>query len=251
MSTAHAKLWIGGWVACVMAAAAPAQSAEYQVAPTPSWARPITVDTEAPVEPSQASRGVAYLLVDREVRVDGAGRTTYRHYVEKALDDKGVDRIAHVEIEFDPAYQALTLHAINLLRNGRVIAKLPSTRMKLLQRERELESRIYDGTKTATAFLEDVRAGDAVEVAYSVKGWNPVFKGRQFGTVELQWDVPVLHLRHVMTVPAERALSFNKRNTPLDATVKDAGNGRRQYVWELHNVPGTLVERSTPVWFYP
>jgi hypothetical protein len=250
MGKAQALIASGGCAFCLLAASMAAGAEEYQRGSAPSWVQPLSVDPNVAVSPAQVGRGVVYLLTDRETRIVGNDRTTYLHYVEKAVDDKGVDRIAHIDIEFDPSYQTLTLHAINLLRGGRVIPKLPSTAIKVLQRERELESRIYDGTKTATAFLEDVRPGDAVEVAYSLKGWNPVFKDQHFGGMDLQWSLPVKHLRYTLSVPAGRDPALLKHQTQTEPVVTER-NGIRSYVWELHDIPGLRTEPSTPDWFNP
>src|SRR5437868_7930731 len=83
--------WLLG--GCGAACAAP-----YQVAPTPDWVKPIAVDSGATVSPKQLSDGMAYLLLEHDVRVEGNDRVSYRRKVVKAVDDKGVDRIAHVEI---------------------------------------------------------------------------------------------------------------------------------------------------------
>ena len=227
-----------------------AWAAPYQVAPTPDWVKPIAVDSSAAVLPKQLSDGMAYLLLEHDVRVEGSDRVSYRRKVVKAVNDKGVDRIAHVEIEFDPSYQTLTLHTLNLIRDGRSVAKLASAKIKVLQRERELESRIYDGTMTATAFLEDVRAGDAVEVAYSLRGWNSVFNGRQFGRAYLQWRAPVSHVHERLLLPVGRHFVFGQHNTKMSPVVSDAA-GMREYVWDLHDIAALHMESSVPDWFDP
>ena len=52
---------------------------------------------------------------------------------------------------------------------------------QVLQRERDLESRVYDGRRTVDLELDDVRPGDVLEFAYTLAGQNPVFGDHHAG----------------------------------------------------------------------
>ncbi len=57
-------------------------------------------------------------------------------------------------------------------------------KFKVLQNEKDLSKFIYSGTYDAFLLLEDVRKGDRIEYAYTIKGDNPIF-GRKYALTEL------------------------------------------------------------------
>ena len=188
-----------------------------------------------------------------QTRIDAGGKTTFVHVANKPLSSDGLDSVANIAIAFEPSYQTLTLHAINLVRAGKVIDKLRSARIDVLQRETELEYRIYDGRKTVNVDLDDVRVGDLVEYSYSVSGLNPVFQNKVAGEAALQFHVPVDRIFVRLLAPTGRPLKFDNRNTKLQPQVSDASDtsGYRDYRWDLASVPGLRVEKDAPPGFDP
>ena len=87
--------------------------------------------------------------------------------------------------------QSLSLHEVTLLRGETVINKLATADMRLLQREDELESLIYNGTRTLSIVLDDVRVGDVIRYAYSIEGDNPIFNGLRELHIPTGFSVPV------------------------------------------------------------
>jgi transglutaminase-like putative cysteine protease len=198
----------------------------------------------------QISDGTYYLLSDTQVRVEDGLRSTYRRIASKAINSAGVDSLATIEIGFDPAYQTLELNSIDLIRDGHVSARLDSATVRVLQRETELERRIYDGGKSATIFLEDVRVGDVVDYAYTLRGSNPVFQGREFGTVGLQFNVPVARIHARLLTPVGRDIRVVPRNSALEARVVER-DGLRSQEWELQDVSPLLPDAGAPGWYDP
>ncbi|RZL11734.1 MAG: DUF3857 domain-containing protein [Rubrivivax sp.] len=257
--TGHGRAWLarhlnrviaafGVAMACV-AVAAPAGK-DYQIGEPPSWIEPMAPESGYVVPQGQVSDGVYYLLVDTQTRVQQHQRTTYRHMAAKALNEKGVESVAHVEVAFDPSYQTLTLNAINVHRDGRVLPRLKDATVRVLQREKDLEALIYDGTKTANVFIEDVRVGDIVEYAYSLRGVNPAFAGHHFGRIDLQWRVPVHRVSARLLVPADAPLQIARRHTELQAVVSERA-GMREYRWQATERAPLVLEGDAPGWFDP
>ena len=227
-----------------------AERKPYDIAPAPAWVLPLVPDLGAAAPAGQVSKGVHYLLGDTQVRVDAAERVTYRHVASRALDSSGVEAIANLELRFDPSYQRLTLHAVNVRRGAQVLAKLETATVRVLQREAELDALIFDGSKTASIVLDDVRVGDVVEYAYSIRGHNPVFGARHFGSFDLQWSVPVAHVHARLLWPLGRELRLTRLNDAPAAEVLD-GATHREHRWSLRNVTGRQVEADAPEWFHP
>jgi transglutaminase-like putative cysteine protease len=219
----------------------------------PSWVEPITPDLAAVAPAEQTSQGQYFLLADEQVRVDGKQRVVYRHYATRALTVQGLESLANLEIRFDPSYQELSLHQIAVWRAGQPINKLRSARVRVLQRETELETLIFDGSRTASVFLEDVRVGDVVEYAYSLRGHNPVFGQWQSGRFGLQWNVPIARVFARLVWPQGRALHVRPREGAAEPVRLDspALPGTTEYRWDLREVAGRRVENDAPSWFDP
>jgi len=241
-----------GWCMAIAAGLAGhgAAAAEYTVAATPGWVRPATLPQQPRHRDDQIVNGTFHVLIDTQVRALGADRVQYRRYAIEALNAAGVESIANIEIGFDPSYQSLTLHSLDVIRDGHATSRLADAQVRMLQRESALEYRIYDGRKTANIFLEDVRVGDTIDYSYSLRGSNPVFAGRTFGTVLLQYNEPVGRIHARLVVDGAHPLAVHPRNTALVATEREAA-GAREYEWSVDDVEPLLVENDAPDWYDP
>lgn len=240
------------WLLVVLATSLPwfAYAAEYQVGPAPAWVVPSQPGASGATLASKGSDGTAYRLVDTQILVGERQRVRYRRVVATALNASGVDAIANVEIPFDPSYQTLTLHAIDVIRHGRRIPKLATARIEVLQRETQLEARIYDGTKTANVVLDDVRAGDTVDYAYSTSGRNPIFGGHDFGSMILQYDVPVARIHARLLLRQGAQVNLAPRHLATQPVVSEH-DGLRDLAWDVIDAPASTVEKGAPDWYSP
>lgn len=226
-----------------------ANAAEYRTGPAPAWVEPIAVDT-ARKAPGGQSSGEWNILSDVQSRIEKNGRVNYYHFANKALDAEGVRSVADISFVFDPSYEQLTIHAIRIIRGGKVIDKLASAKISVLQRETELEYRIYDGSKTVSVVLDDLRVGDVVEYAYSRRGVNPVFGNRIAGGAELQWSVPVGQASVRLMVPIGRTVATQLMNSTLQPRVREF-DGYRDYRWSQKDVPALKVDGDAPANYNP
>ncbi|MRW90771.1 DUF3857 domain-containing protein [Duganella sp. FT80W] len=227
-----------------------AQAEAYKTGAPPAWVLPLAVEAEPGGKPPAARGGVAFLLRDMQSRVDQRGKITYFHTASKALDGGGVEKAANLSINFDPSYQTLTLHAINVIRDGKVIPKLAGARVQVLQRETELDYLIYDGSKTASVLLDDVRIGDIVEYAFSLDGVNPVFQGKVSNRAEMGWSVPVARSFVRLLMPSNRPVRIASQNSKLAPVLSEA-DGYRDYRWDQRDVAAIRVDNGAPEWYNP
>ena len=218
--------------------------------PPPAWVKPINLEADASAPVEQIRSGVYYLLVDRQTRVTDNDRQQFNRFAIKVVNEKGMEHAASIDIDFDPSFERLQLHTLSVHRNGRVISQLETVPIRTLQREKELEALILDGRLTASLLVQDVRVGDVVEYAYSVRGVHPSIKGGQFGGFDLQWRDPVHALYMRLLWPEKRPITF--RNMHLDKpAVESEQGGVRQFEWTAKQVPGLRVSDDAPVWFDP
>ncbi|WP_440222654.1 DUF3857 domain-containing protein [Dokdonella sp. MW10] len=243
--------WSGFAVVAFGAAAdARGDTQGFSTGPAPGWVVPVEPGRADAAMLAAISRGNAYLLVDTQVRSVPAQRSTYQRFAMQAVAPEGIDAVANIEMDFDPSYQTIVVHAIDVVRDGNRTSRLATADFKILQRETALERRIYDGGRTVSVFLEDVRVGDVVDYAFSVVGRNPVFAGRDYGTFMFQYGVPVARL-HVHLLEARGSgIVVGARNAVPEA-VEGVRDGLRSRRWSIDAVPARLADADEPGWFHP
>ncbi|MGM9486265.1 DUF3857 domain-containing protein [Ideonella sp. YS5] len=186
-------------------AAAPAEA--FGVGAAPAWAQPVAPD--AALSAAMPKAPLQFLLIDLQTRTGATAgdETQYRHVVRQVNDAAGLQAGAQIQIEFDPSYQTLVLHRLEVWRGNSRIDKLDRRKVQVLQRESQLERQMVDGRRTASVVLEDVRVGDRIEYAYSLRGANPVFEGR---FVDTDWSVdpkgPTALFRYRLLAPEARSI---------------------------------------------
>lgn len=222
---------------------------EVRYEPPPAWVemRPLPAEHETPSD--QLRDGVHILLFERQTRVGRQRIERFDRFVRRVVSRPGLDTVSHITIDFDPSYQQLAIHSLRILRDGREIDALDPPAVRLLQRETDLEYGIFDGRFTATLVPEDVRIGDVVEYAYTVRGSNPVFGGHYMGEVWGQSTHPYRELRFRLLWPANRALYLRDRGGMVAPATRSLGE-YTEYVWDLQDTQPILPDSQLPDWYY-
>jgi hypothetical protein len=234
----------------VVRAQAAAAQVEYKIEKPPAWVTHIEADTAAELPQNKQSDGVSYLLIDRQVLIQGSSKQFYSHIAFKIQNESGLENSANIEIRFDPSYQTLLFHSVNVRRGDKTISKLTPAAIKVLQREKSLEQLIFNGAKSANLFLEDVRVGDVVEYAFTLRGSNPVFGGRHYSQFDSQWSIPVQHAYSRLLTEPGRKPAIRLLNSQPEATQRLVG-GMQEYVWSQKDIASLRVREDAPPWFDP
>jgi len=244
---ALAAFGVVGSLFCTVAAAGD----DFDLGAPPAWVldAPLATPEQLPVE--QLSGGVYYLLHDHQMRVGEAREVEnfYRSRIQ-VLNVDGIDDVSQPTVEFAPEYEHVTLHTVQVYRGGRVIDQLSRERVKVLQREAQLEDQMYTGTLSLNLILDDIRVGDIVEYSYTITGHNPAFSGRFGRYYKLGWSLPVHHARTRLLWPAGRHLAVRTFNEAPPPAIRERG-AQREYLWEAHDVPALQVEADIPDWYDP
>lgn len=238
-------------ISCIgVGSAAAAVPAEFSIGDVPGWVAVVLPDTAARLPPEKQSGGVSWLLVDRQVFAKGEAKQAYVHTAMKIENESGLESASNIEMRFDPSYQKLVVHAVTIRRGDKVLSKLTPASVRILQRERSLDYLVYDGTKAAHLFLEDVRVGDVIEYAYTLIGANPVFSGKHSGQFDLQWGIPVLQVYGRVLTEKGRNPTIKLVNTQQAPVVRSFDN-MQEYVWSLKDVEALRSSDDTPYGFNP
>lgn len=109
---------------------------------------------------ADAEGGVVDLIYEKQVSLPA--QSVFIKRAVKYLSEAGVQNNSEISVTYDPSYQQVIFHQIDLIRSGRIINKLQLSKLKTVQQERELSSFIYNGSLTTMLFLEDVQKGDVL-----------------------------------------------------------------------------------------
>ncbi len=221
-------------------------AARHTITLAPSWIAP---QTYAP-NVTEAGYSTAYLLLDLQMRVQGASVERYYHHTKKVVTTAGLEEVSQLDFDFEPSYQKLLLHYIYIRRGVQTINALATSEIKTIPREEERHEQIFNGTLTTIVILNDLRVGDILDFAYSINGENPILGGKFDKTITLATSVPVAKLHRRLLYPTARALHLKNQNTTSQPVTKAVAEWQ-EYVWEGSNIGAITEENSTPGWFFP
>jgi TonB family protein len=219
--------------------------------PRPSWIQEHVVKAPLDTPLEKIKNGIYYLLVDEQIKAsDNTKNIAYFHYAFFIVSQAGLKDASQLNISYDPTYQLLKLHSLMVIRDGKRIDKLKQVKYSLLQREKNLENLIYDGTLTANIIVDDLRVNDVIEYDYSITGSNPVYAGLFSYSFYTQWAVPLKALSVRLVWEKSKPVNFLEINTFLKPE-KNIGNGYQEYTYHAENIDPLLTNKQTPSWYDP
>ncbi|MCU7550691.1 DUF3857 domain-containing transglutaminase family protein [Chitinophagaceae bacterium LB-8] len=227
-----------------------AQKGQPKVESAPNWITQNTVDYTVRNLDHEADNGYVDLVYEKQVSLIHSA--SYYKVGIKILSEAGVQNSSELSVNFDPSYQDLCFHSIRIIRGANSINKLHLSKIKIIQKEKELDRFIYDGSLTAVLLLDDVRKGDIIEYSYTIKGMNPIFSGKYADVYDTRFSVPVYQLYYKLVSPKNRNLFIKNNQVSLSPAVTTSAN-ETTYEWKLANVPSLHVEDHLPSWYdaYP
>lgn len=187
-----------------------------------------------------------YLLID--IQDNLIKNEQYVHYVVKILNGDGVQELSDISASYDPEFQTLAFHTINILRNGALIEKLANSNINSYQRETNLERSLYDGSLTSVVNLTDVREGDIIEYAYTIKGFNPVNKGNYATTLYQQYTLPVDRIYSRIITNEEKKI-FYKNFSSAEEPTRTKNADFTEYIWDHSGLDHVLYDSNVPYWY--
>jgi len=223
------------------------QKKNFKVNTTPAWVTRVEYPTTVR-DTSITSGGYYDLLVEEQY--NQSTQETFFRYAQLVISEKGLGNITPISISYDPSFQVLIFHKIDIIRNGKQLDQLKQSKIEVLRREQNLERAIYDGDLTAICNLQNLQVGDILEYAYTIKGSNPVFKNKYFKTFYFNFGVPVKKIFYRLVIPETRTIYLKKFNQAPDALITKKGSNT-EYEWTQQEVLALAMEESTPSWYNP
>jgi hypothetical protein len=196
----------------------------------------------------EAEGGYVNLILDKQVSI--GHQSVYYKRALRIISESGVQNASEVSVAFDPSYSQLIFHSINIIRGDEKINKLQLSKIKTIQQERELNRFLYNGSLSSVLFLEDVRKGDIIEYSYTIKGFNPVFKGRYADMLTTSFAVPMYNLYYRIIMPKDRPLMIKNSQIDLACTTVQTPQ-ETVYEWKLEKIPAVHLQDRVPGWYDP
>ena len=218
--------------------------------PLPAWAEVLPVPPAA----GTTRRALVVRLEDTQLLVADQP-VQLINVAQQANDASVLGQIGQVAMHFNPQYQQLALHKVEILRgSGEVIDHTATAPVRFLQREVGLEQGVYNGVITASLLLPDVRVGDTLHLQYSIIGANPIFGGRYVQTTSWQRPVPVQLRRVTLIAPQGRAIQWKWVGDGAPSTLTPSAttaNGMRRLRFEERELAPVEIEPMLPRGAYP
>lgn len=221
-------------------------ASELCYAPASDWVEtlePAQTATTATVAPAS---GLAYELCDYQNHL--GRQESYTRIATRVLTEYGRGNCGELRFAYEPSYQTLTFHHVRIERDGAILDRLDPAKVKILQRETSAEAGIYNGRHTALVIVEDLRVGDRLDYAFSIRGENPVFAGRYTDSWTLQVASPVERYRVRLLGPPERPLSWRILGGDAIPPASAARDGLTEWSWDRRAIPGLDYESGAPAW---
>lgn len=208
-----------------------AAGSQIQSGPAPKWA----VQSEPMPVPADAAGAVFIRRQDTEVHLDDKGQLLYNGYLIKILHPNAL-QLGNLSLAWNPAAGSPVVHVIKIHREGEVIDILKKASFEILRREDQLEAARLDGNLTAVLRVPDLRVGDEIEFAATLRASDPTL-GKDDAGLLLLAPEPAPGRYHLR-------LSWEERNKPTVKMTSDmttvAQQGANAIDYRFDN-PGVLT----------
>ena len=210
---------------------------------------PAAWDGKAP-----GASGVAWRiwLLDEQVDRRGGRDHVYIDYAYQAQSASLLGSAGRYQITFNPEYQKLVIHRVELRRGAEWQDRLNAERISLARREEDFEEDMADGNVTALIVLEDVRVDDVVRIRYSIVGSNPILAGQLVDGNNFGWHSPILSSRLRVLHEPGTELDIRRRPGAPEASLRNSAEAT-EALFEASRLPAYSDEGSYPAWYqrYP
>lgn len=223
----------------------------FSVAPVPAFVEPREIPAQwDPAAPGAADGRWRYWLYDMQVdrRMDRSER--HVDFVYEPISPSMLGDAGRVQVGFNPGYQQLRIHRVEVRRDGAWLDRLQPDKISLARRESDFERNLADGEVSALIVLEDVRVNDLVRVSYTVSGSNPILAGQMSDWSHMGWGSPVLdvHLR-VLGDPGTDFAIHRENGAPAAKIIRTAD--ATQAAFHVHGAAPVLDDGGYPAWYQP
>lgn len=216
------------------------------IAEDPAWVDIVAIP-EGPADlRAEVEGGQFFLLSDHQMHWEGDVKQSYSRVVAEVTDRAGLEDLATIRVDFDPAFDTVSLTRLLVHRDGQVIDLKAVVDPQIYRRETRLEEGIIDGTLTAVIQVPDLRVGDLLEQATLLQTASPFGTVDRTGSSWLEWSTPVVLSRVLLTWPTDDPLELGSLPDRVTHSATDLGDGTTRHEWRRENHIPPLEEKGVP-----
>jgi len=182
--------------------------------------------------------------VDYQIYAGPDGDELFSASRTRILDAEGL-AAGNIALNWSPDAGDATVHHLRILRDGKTIDVLESTKFEVLRREGYLENAVLNGNLTATLQVPGLQIGDELEIASTIRRKDPTLGARSFGFVQL----PLLGLpgafRARILWPESRPLTWRATSDVPNLEEKREA-GRKELIYDLRDPSTAIVALGAP-----
>lgn len=214
---------------------------DVKISNTPSWVNLVDLKSD-----SILSKGVGYqyLMIDFQENIPL--QSIYRHNMVSVFNSEGIQEQSDITVSYDPSYQVLKFHKLQIIRDGKTIDKTKTIPIKSIQQETGQSRGLYDDRLSALIHFDDVQKGDIIEYAYTIKGYNPIYKGEFSTQLLLQYSVPINQFYY--RILSKDKLTYNLLDSASNPQINSIGNGF-EYIWDTDGFNPVIYDVQVPYWY--
>jgi predicted Zn-dependent protease len=230
----------------------PIAEADWSIAPPADWVVAREPDWSFV---AAEEHGVAFLLIDEQHHV--GTQAVEQRTVRRLLTHAAVQALGQVQFDFDPAAQRLRIHELAVWRqdaDGQWKMRSVAQRENFLirQREQQLEQQMLNGRASVVALLEDLRAGDAIDMAWTLEPHDPL-PGLRFTTFyAFFWTVPVSRMFFTLHLDPAAPVLW-RMHADGDPKLPAHESAPQRETWSVEHPPVSIAEPNVPPgdWAFP
>jgi hypothetical protein len=186
------------------------------------------------------------LLDDNQSNFTGPEDVFYHRRVVKIMRSEALARNGAPNLVWNPETQALTVHGLHIIRDGKVIDLLAGDKPFLvLRRETSLERAMLDGRLTATKQIEGLQVGDVIDIAWTVHQRDPVMQGKSEDIDQIAHSGVAGRVRFRDLWPAKAALHWRVTDGVDKPKLTTTGD-TQEFLVDLTNVRMPQPPRDAP-----
>lgn len=220
------------------------------VSEVPSWVRSLKTRGLDDIPSNKIMEGSYYLLSNVQIKLENAGHRVFYACSVQVVNETGVGKQSQIKVDYDPFFQELEFHEIKIIRKQEELNRLKVDDIHLIQREKDMESRIYSGLLTAVKELYDVRVGDVIHYSYSINSREKLFERCFCHFFNFSFDVPIKKIFYRLLTDSLRPVDYVAFIEKLDLYPKIRQLDQfKEYVWSLDDIVPEPLDTGIPEWF--
>jgi transglutaminase-like putative cysteine protease len=213
--------------------------------PVPEWVLPHEVPDNVVRKDGDA---LTQLLIDQQHHL--ASRSVYQRQVIRLENLEAVQHLSQWTLDYSPLTQEVRLHELKVTRNGESTQYALPGNIRLLNRERNLESFIVDGLSTLLIVLADIRVGDVLEQSLTITTTPLLLKDDFFNFYALPQQTQIGAFHYSVTAPTGQLPSW-RGSESMGQPEQTSTGAEDRLRWTLESVSRFESEPNIPSWYLP